>query len=374
VTPLPPIAARRPRRAGLLSSLALAALLAALASPGARAQPVDMTRGGPVEVTSTNGIEWRQAEQVVIATGNAKAVRDGVTLTADRLVARYRNRAGQAGGDGAASAPSAEPGGDSPASNGEIWRLEAEGNVHIETETDHAQGDRGVYDMDQAVMVLTGRNLRLTTPDDTITARDSLEYWPQKRMAVARGAASVVTSDNRRIAADTLVGYFLEQAPAAPPAAPARPVRAAPQAGAQGGGTQGGSAQPRRAPGEGSKLDRVEVFGNVEIRTEQEVVRGDRGVYSPVTGIARLLGNVRITRGQNQLNGSEAIVDMRSGLARLVSAPGARVQGLVVPQSGDQPGGQGNAQGGAQPGRNGNPSNASPAPGHTPGQPQGRGR
>ena len=373
MTPLPPIAARRPLRAGLLSSLALAALLAALpaalpgglASPGARAQPVDMTRGGPVEVTSTNGIEWRQAEQVVIATGNAKAVRDGVTLTADRLVARYRNRAGQAGADGAAPAagnapdPAAQPGGDSPVSNGEIWRLEAEGNVHIQTETDQAQGDRGVYDMDQAVMVLTGRNLRLTTPDDTITARDSLEYWPQKRMAVARGAASVVTSDNRRIAADTLVGYFLEQA-AAP--APAQPVRA-------------GAAQPRRAPGEGSKLDRVEVFGNVEIRTEQEIVRGDRGVYSPVTGIARILGNVRITRGQNQLNGSEAIVDMRSGLARLVSAPGTRVQGLVVPQSGDQPGGsQGGAQGGTQPGRTGNPSGANPAPGQPQGQPQGRGR
>ena len=80
MTPLPPIAARRPRRVGLPSSLALAVLLGGLASPGARAQPVDMTKGGPVEVTSTNGIEWRQAEQVVIATGNAKAVRDGVTL------------------------------------------------------------------------------------------------------------------------------------------------------------------------------------------------------------------------------------------------------------------------------------------------------
>ena len=33
--------------------------------------------------------------------------------------------------------------------------------------------------------------------------------------------------------------------------------------------------------GRGSKVDRVEVFGNVEIRTETEVVRGDRGVYSP---------------------------------------------------------------------------------------------
>jgi lipopolysaccharide export system protein LptA len=85
-------------------------------------------------------------------------------------------------------------------------------------------------------------------------------------------------------------------------------------------------------PGEGSKIDRVEAFGNIEIRTAEEVVRGERGVYSPQTGMARLLGNVRITRGDNQLNGQEAIVDLKSGVSRLVSAPGQRVQGLIMPQ------------------------------------------
>jgi len=42
---------------------------------------------------------------------------------------------------------------------------------------------------------------------------------------------------------------------------------------------------------------------------------------------------VRITRGENQVNGQEAIVNLRTGVARLVSAPGARVQGLILPQS-----------------------------------------
>jgi lipopolysaccharide export system protein LptA len=55
--------------------------------------------------------------------------------------------------------------------------------------------------------------------------------------------------------------------------------------------------------------------------------------------MARLLGNVRITRGDNQINGREAIVNLRTGVARLVSAPGARVQGLVVPQQ-QQPSGE----------------------------------
>lgn len=294
---------------------AATALAVLLLAGAAAAQGIDLSQGGPVEVTSTDGIEWRQADQVIIARGEARATRGGVTVESDRLIARYRPR----GGAGATPAPAPA---DGPAGGGEIWRMEAEGNVVITTATDRAEGDRAVYDMDQAVMVLTGQNLRLTNPDNTLTARDSIEYWSARRMAVARGNAVVVTNDGRRVRADTLVAYFAETA--APGAAPR------PQAVAAGGA--GTAAAPGAQPP--SSLDRVEAFGNVEIRTAEEVVRGDRGVYNPNTGLARLLANVRITRGENTLSGQEAIVNMQTGVARLVSAPGARVQGLVVPQQG----------------------------------------
>ena len=87
--------------------------------------------------------------------------------------------------------------------------------MHIFTPTDQAQGDHAVYDIDQAVLVLTGHDLKLTTPNDVITARDDLEYWSQKHMAVARGNAVVVTNDGRRIAADMLVAYTTRHAAAA---------------------------------------------------------------------------------------------------------------------------------------------------------------
>ncbi|TDH62611.1 hypothetical protein E2C06_10755 [Dankookia rubra] len=315
------------RRAFLLAALA-AVPLAALG------QNIDLSQGGPVDVTATDGIEWRQAEQVVIARGNARAVRAGVTVEADRLLARYRparQPAGAAAPQQAAAPMDATPGG-----NNEIWRLEAEGRVKITTATDTARGDRAVYDIDQAVLVLTGRDLSLTTAQQVITAKDSLEYWSQKRMAVARGAAVVTEpAENRRVAGDTLVAYFLEGAggPGAPPAP--RPAPAP------------GEKEP---PGAG-RMDRVEAYGNVEIRTATEVVRGDRGIYSAQTGMARLLGNVRITRGDNQINGREAIVNMRTGVARLVSSPGARVQGLIVP----------NQQEGAA--EKGQPDKSQPAPG-----------
>ncbi len=297
------------------AGLALATLLLALP---AQAQNLDLNQGGPVEITANDGIEWRQQDQVVIARGQARALRDGVAVDADRLIARYRPR----GGAQPAAAP--EPGA-SPLSGGEIWRLEAEGAVRVTSATERAEGERAVYDMDQAVMVLSGRGLSLTTPDQRITARDSLEYWPQRRMAVARGAAVVVSSDGRRITADTLVAYFLD-APAegAPAPTPAARAAAPPVAGLP-------------AANEGSRIERVEAYGSVEIRSAEEVVRGERGMYSPQTGLARLVGGVRITRGENQLNGQEAIVNLQTGVSRLISAPGTRVQGLVVPGQ-QQPG------------------------------------
>lgn len=283
------------------------ALALSLLAGAAWAQTVDLNQGGPIEVTARDGMEWRQNEQLVIARGAARAVRGGVTIESELLLARYRPRGG---------APAeARPASEGPGGASEIWRLEAEGTVVITTATDRAEGDRAIYDMDQAVMVLTGRNLRLTSPDNVLTARDSVEYWPQRRMAVARGDAVVVTKDDKRVRADVLVAHFREapaQAAGAPRPQPTRPAA-------------------ENAPGSDSNLEKVEAFGRVEIRTPTEVVRGDTGVYTPPNGLARLLRNVTIVRGDNTLAGCEAIVNMQTGISRLVSCPGAPVRGIIVP-------------------------------------------
>jgi lipopolysaccharide export system protein LptA len=74
------------------------------------------------------------------------------------------------------------------------------------------------------------------------------------------------------------------------------------------------------------------------VRTVTDTVTGDRAVYVPDTGIARVLGNVRITRGENQLNGAEAEVNQKTGISRLLSGSAGRVQGLVVPNDANAPG------------------------------------
>jgi len=347
-----------------MKRLLLLGLVALLAVPrGATAQGIDLSSGGPVTVTARGGFEWHENEQVVIATDDARAVRGDVTVLADRLVAHYRKKGTGPGEAGATAAPpptTANGTAGGPDSGGnEVYRLEADGHVRILTPTDEAVGDHAVYDIDQAVLVMTGQHLKLTTPQQVMTARDSMEYWSQKHMAVGRGDAVVVTNDGRRISADVLVGYTdPNQQPGQPQGtqpAVAQPVAAS--------APPGKPVDPLMASG---KLKRVEAYGNVEVRTQLDTVRGDRGVYIPDTGMARIVGHVRITRADNQINGPAADINMKTGIAHIISDPGQRVQGLLMPNSTDKGAAQVGpaASGAAKPGT-AKPTQAATAPAPT---------
>jgi lipopolysaccharide export system protein LptA len=287
--------------------------LAAFSLAGA-AQAQDLDLGGapgapapPIQITASQGIEFQQANQVVIARGNAKGVRGDVTVEADQLIAHYRKK------PGAAPAATAATGAEALDQGGEqLYQLDAVGHVHIFTPTDNAWGDHAVYSLDDAVLVLTGAHLKLTTPHDVITARDAIEYHSGTRMAVARGDALIVADDGRSVAADTLVGYLTAAAPAATPG----PVPA--------GGddlTQAG------------KLREVDAFGHVVIHTPTDTATGDTGIYQPITGLARLGGDVHIIRGANELRGADALFNLKTGVAQLLAAPGGQVQGTIIPNT-----------------------------------------
>jgi lipopolysaccharide export system protein LptA len=313
---------------GVIGGAMLAALLHSGFAAAQTAAPVPAAGAPvPINITASQGIEWRQADQEVIATGNAKAVRGAVTVTADQLIAHYRKKAVPPGQKPAApavtAAAAAAPDANDPESaldsgDTEIYQLDAIGHVHIYTATDNAYGDHAVYSMDNAVLVLTGLHLKLTTPTDVITARDSIEYYSVKREAVARGNALIVANDGRSIAADILIGYL---APPPPPAAGAPPPPPGP-------------AQPPDMLEQGGKLQKVDAIGHVVLRTPTETAYGERGVYLPEQGQARLGGNVHIIRGPNQLNGADALFNTKTGVATLLAGPGGQVSGVVVPNSG----------------------------------------
>ena len=284
----------------ILLAAGLAAALATLPAILA-AQTAATGSETAIELVARDGIEWDRDNMRYVARGAARVTQADKTIEADTLTAFYRVAA--TGGT-------------------EIYRYTAAGNVRISNAAQRAVADAGVYDVDSGVVTLTGKAMKITTAAQEITARDSLEYWETKDMAVARGNALVVSSDGRRIGADMLAAHFTQPARPQSRTAAARQRPAAAPQGPQAAGDR--------------RLERVEAFGNAVVTTASEVAQGDKGNYNATTGIAVMTGNVKLTRGRSQASGDVLELNLNNGLYKLSCKPGAGascVRGLFVPES-----------------------------------------
>lgn len=310
----------------------LIACLALLSAGPAVAQSALSSLGGgddsgkPVNIEADQGIEWQQEHHVYIARGNVKATRGQSTLYCDTLYAYYRPSGSKdatvkpaaPAGPGAAAPNKADGAGKDAAANGaangagsgllgdsssEIYRLEADGNVRLATETQTVYGDHAIDDVDQAVLVITGKHLKLVTPNDVVTARDSLEWYDRQQLAVARGDAVAVRA-TKTIRADVLTAIV------------------------------------ERTSNQQSHISRINATGHVIVSSLDQIATGDRGVYNVDTGIATLMDHVSLTKGDNEMRGQYAVVDLNKNVGHLLSAPPTvaaaggkrpRVEGLLVP-------------------------------------------
>ena len=253
--------------------LLLGALLAGPAPALAQGISALQESDEPLEINAEEGIEWQRDNQVYIARGNARAAQGDVELYADTLTARYRK------GEGDST---------------EIYQVDADGNVRIVTPQEQAFGDHATYNVDSGKFVLTGDDVRLIAEQDTISARDSLEYWEREQIAVASGDAVAIRED-KRIRADRLVAQLVE-------------------------GETGKS-----------QVERVDAEGNVQISTKSEYVSANSGVYFVNREVAKLTGDVKITRDENQLNGEYAEVNLKTGNSTLLPKPNDRIRAILVP-------------------------------------------
>lgn len=258
--------------ARILPVLLCTAFAAVSTAPAAFAQSLSFVGAdsdNPIDVYARDGIEWQRKKNLFIARGDAKATQNDVTVTAAKLIARYR---------------SGEEGNET-----DIYRLDAVGGVTITSPRETARGETAAYDLDQEIMVLEGGDVSLTTEDSLVTAKDRLEFWEVDRVAVARGKASA-TREGRTIHADVLTAKF-------------RPE-----------GEDGST-------GKDDSISLIEAFGNVAIQTGEETAYGDKGYYDLDQGMATLQGNVRVEQGRNRMTGGFAVVDMNEGISTLYGGP-----------------------------------------------------
>ena len=248
-------------------------------------QALNMASGAkdqPIEIIADNGIEWQQENEILIASGNAKASRGGVNVEAEVLRAYYKKKTG--GG-------------------ADLYRLAAAGGVKIYSGTDSIIGRTAVYDFEQAVLRVDGKKVVFKTGADTISATKQMEYWEHQNMAVARENA-VAVHEGKTIRADIMKALL------------------------------------RKKKDGKTEVYLVEAFDNVLIVSEQDRVRADRGIYKTDSGIATLTGNITITRADSILTGDQAEVNLNTGVSKLLTvnklqsrgSRKKRIRGLIYPQ------------------------------------------
>jgi lipopolysaccharide export system protein LptA len=235
----------------------------------------------PIEISADNGIEWKRDARTYTARGNALAVQGDTRIAGDTLIAYLDEQ-------------------------DELSSWEAIGNVTIKNDKSTSYGDRAVYREDTRVLVLTGQKLKVVTEEQTVTARDQIEYWRDKDAVVAKGNVVILRPQKQTtIRSDEATGYFRDKVD--DPATP---------------GDEGGD----------SEFSQLIAKGHVRVDRKEQTAFSDHLAYNPDTEIAVLTGNVVINSKDNRYTGARAELDLKQDISRLLPAEGQRVHTVIKPK------------------------------------------
>ncbi len=220
-----------------------------LAAP-AYAQGLSNSNKQPLEVSADGALEWQRGQNTFIARKNALAQQGDSSLAGDTLTATYIEDA---------------------KGKMQLQTITAQDNVILTSRDSKAYGDKAVYDLNEGKATMTGQNLKMITPEQTVTARDRFEYFTQTGRINAIGDATItrpkIGGGNDTLRAPTISAFLKKDA----------------------NGKQ--------------TLDRATAQGGVTITTPTETITGQSGEYIATSNIATLNGNVKILRGPNTLEG-----------------------------------------------------------------------
>lgn len=232
-----------------------------------------------IEIIADEFVEWSKADALYEAKGNAIAKQAGNEIQADRLKILYRMEK----------------------NNRIMSRMDATGNVQLISNAAKASGDLLIYHIETGIAVLTGTSLSLTSPDYTITARDSFTFFDTENKAHIKGMAKA-TYHESTIESDEIVAWF----------------------------------HTLKTNETQQSLKEAEAHGHVKITTPNDIAYGDKAYYNGQSEKAILTGNVRITRAKSDILGSKAEIDLKTGISKMLSSPSEnsskpqeRVRGVI---------------------------------------------
>ncbi|MCK5517921.1 MAG: hypothetical protein KAI61_00770 [Alphaproteobacteria bacterium] len=226
----------------------------------------------PIEITAAKSLEWNRKAKTYVAREKVIATQGSIQLQSDILVAHYNDNNGMT----------------------DISTIEVDGHVIIKSPPYTATGDKAVYDVKTGNAVMTGKDLKIITGADIMTAEDKIEFFGSENKLTATGKATVTRSIDGIISADALNAWFVKDA----------------------------------VTGK-MTVSSITAKGHVIVKTAKETATGDSGVYDVPAQKAVLTGKVKIFQGKNWLEGTRADVDMTTGISRLSGEGNLETEGRV---------------------------------------------
>ncbi|MDP7344035.1 MAG: lipopolysaccharide transport periplasmic protein LptA [Alphaproteobacteria bacterium] len=141
----------------------------------------DHDSDAPIEITADT-LEVRQSENLAIFRGDVDAIQGDMLLRADTLIVHYRDNE---------AAPD-QPG---------ISRIDAEGNVFVSSPNETAQGARGIYDVDNKKIWLTGQVV--------LTQGENIIQGEQLELDLVTGKSKVLSAESGDGKRERVRGLFV---------------------------------------------------------------------------------------------------------------------------------------------------------------------
>jgi len=165
--------------------------------------------------------------------------------------------------------------------------------------------DQAQYNVATEKLSFLGRQIKLFGLSANIKAHKNLDYYPQKKKAVARGSVEMVDIKSpQKIYGDEVTFYFRDAGNDTNTTNPNKkksPVKSA----------ASGSNEMAHS------LDYVEAHGHVKVVLPAKIATGDHASFKSGENVIEMWGNVLVTDDNKQLRGAYAIVYKNEGQSKV---------------------------------------------------------
>ncbi len=237
----------------------------------------------PVEISAKNSLEWDKNNNKYIAKEDVVVKYGDVNILAELLEAYYDEDTSELN---------------------RISKIIVTDNVKITSDDYTAYGDRAIYDIQKSYITMTGKNLKIETPQENIIAKDKMEYDIVAKKFLAIGDANIIRGE-QILTADKIIAYF----------------------------------DNIDAKSNNLEFKKAKAMGNVVIENGKEKIKGDKASYNALTKIVEITGKVVILEQENNsLQGAKVIIDLNSGISKIYAFENKntkadkRVKGIFYPK------------------------------------------